>query len=93
MPIQNPPRRSAAAAQHLYDKLNQYLDEDAEFSRPRPPNMSQAGSAALTLYETQKQAWQKAKLLEQRKRERELQRALDGPTDLASVLMGGRPGQ
>lgn len=90
MAIQNPPRRSAAAHQHIFDLMQQRLDEDAEYSRPRSPLMSQAGPAQMALYEAKKLKWQKEKLREQRRQEAELHRRLDTPPDLASVLDFGR---
>jgi hypothetical protein len=70
---------SAAARQKALDDLDNDLDEDAEFSRPRQPQMSQAGPSAIALYETQNEGWKKAKLREQERRRLLLKRAMRKP--------------
>ena len=76
--------------EHLFDLMQQQLDEDTEPSRPKPPLLSGAGPSALALYSQQNEIWNRQKLAEQRRRQMLLDRWLrPGSAALADIINGG----
>ena len=84
------PRRSIEAVITAKQELERQLDEDAERTRPRSPQFSQAGPSALTLYDTKLAAWRKAKAVELARRQQEFDRARRPEANTLQEILGGR---